>query len=88
MECDIGRRLREACLFDTPHVVLILCLLSKIREVVIRRESYYAGFREYFEERLDGLPSVLVIVKKGAVRLDTLLQVFARAKFIAFGVIF
>jgi len=27
-------------------------------------------------------------VKKGAVRLDTLLHVFARAKFIAFGMIF
>jgi len=88
LEGDIGRRLREACLFDTAHVVLILSLLPKIWEVVVRWESYYARFREHFEELLDGLPPVLVIVKIGTVRLNTLLSVFARVKFIALRMIF
>jgi hypothetical protein len=88
LEGDIGSRLRKACLFYTAHVVLILCLLPKIGEVVVRGESNYARFRKHFEERLDGLPPVLVIVKIGAVRLDTMLPMLTRVKFIAFGMIF
>ena len=88
MEGDIRRSLRKASLFDTAHVVLILCLLPKIREVVVRWESYCARFRKYFEELLYGLPPVLVIVKIGAVRLATLLAMFAMVKFIAFRMIF
>ena len=87
MEGDIGRRLRKACLFDTAHVVLILGLLPKIWEVVVRWESYCARFRKHFEELLYRLPPVLVIVKIGAVRFATL-AMFAWVKFIAFRMIF